>query len=256
MYRLIFCNPGRMAHSVPLSRSSRQPGLVEFNRWATIGALPAKCRQITDMKTATRWIFVLAVSVWSTAYSAGHIEWFGYPVKDSVYKFEVYTGETDRWDSAAQDTPPLSPGKASLAAKKFVRTVPLRDDTKEWGLRSITLRQMSSAPKPGAPPVRAAGVPRGRYQAPHSDRCAAAAVCVLKPRSISGALRGQVPAEGVRRDRSSAPGEGLPHRTILNLNEPGLPILQLIRRGARPLLVYFAPLSISVLCTNDRKRVG
>ena len=136
-----------MAHSVPLSRSSRQPGLVEFNRWATIGALPAKCRQITDMKTATRWIFVLAVSVWSTAYSAGHIEWFGYPVKDSVYKFEVYTGETDRWDSAAQDTPPLSPGKASLAAKKFVRTVPLRDDMKEWGLRSITLRQMSSAPE-------------------------------------------------------------------------------------------------------------
>jgi hypothetical protein len=42
------------------------------------------------MKTATRWIFVLAVRVFSTAYSAGHGECFGYSVKDSVHKFEVY----------------------------------------------------------------------------------------------------------------------------------------------------------------------
>jgi len=42
------------------------------------------------MKTATQWIFALAVRVFSTAYSAGHREWFGYPVKDSVHKFEGY----------------------------------------------------------------------------------------------------------------------------------------------------------------------
>jgi len=42
------------------------------------------------METASQWIFVLAVRVFSTAYSTGHGEWFGYSVKDSVHKFEVY----------------------------------------------------------------------------------------------------------------------------------------------------------------------
>jgi len=99
------------------------------------------------MKTPARWIFGLVVSTLATAIYAGHIELSGYPAKDAVHKFEIYTGETDRWDSAVQDAPPLSPGKASLAAKKFVHTVPLRDDMKEWGLRTITLQQMSSAPE-------------------------------------------------------------------------------------------------------------
>jgi hypothetical protein len=89
---------------------------------------------------------VLAVSV-STALSAGHGEWYGTPNKDSVYKFEIYTGQVDRWDSATQESPPLSPGKASLAATKFIRTSPLRDDMEGWHLRSITLQQMSSAPE-------------------------------------------------------------------------------------------------------------
>jgi hypothetical protein len=41
-------------------------------------------------------------------------------------------------------------------------------------------RQMSSAPKPGAPPGCEAGVPRGRDQAPHPVRLKPAA-CVLSP---------------------------------------------------------------------------
>jgi prophage regulatory protein len=41
-------------------------------------------------------------------------------------------------------------------------------------------RQMSSAPKPGAPPACAAGAPRGRGQAPHPVRLQPA-VCVISP---------------------------------------------------------------------------
>ena len=99
------------------------------------------------MKTASRLIFVLAMSVWITAYSAGHIEQAGYPNTNSVYTFEVYTGEIDRWDSAKQDTPRLSPGKACQIAREFVRSVPLQGNMKEWRLTTITLEQMSSAPE-------------------------------------------------------------------------------------------------------------
>jgi hypothetical protein len=92
-------------------------------------------------------MIVLAVSVWSAAYASGHIEMFGEPVNDTHYKFEVHTGETDRWDSAAPGNPPLSAGKAAEAARKFVSTVPLRDDMKGWELRSIKLERMSPAPE-------------------------------------------------------------------------------------------------------------
>jgi len=92
---------------------------------------------------------ILALSWWAcaTACLAGHGEWSGYPTKDVVYKFEVYTGTADQWDSASTPTPALSPGKASLAAKQFVRTVPLRDDMKEWDLQSIALKRMASSPE-------------------------------------------------------------------------------------------------------------
>ena len=71
----------------------------------------------------------------------------GYPDTNSVYKFEVYTGEIDRWDSAKQDTPRLSPGKARQIARDFVHSVPLRADMKEWHSSTITLEQISSAPE-------------------------------------------------------------------------------------------------------------
>src|SRR5437870_1880059 len=112
------------------------------------------------MKTKLLWVFALAFGAWSTAYCAGHAEWFGYPVKDSIYKFEIYTGKTDQWDSAAKDTPPLSPGKASQAAQKFVRTVPLREDMKEWSLQTITLKRMASAPEEWVYTVRFDAVPK------------------------------------------------------------------------------------------------
>jgi hypothetical protein len=99
------------------------------------------------MKTTTRWFLVLAVGVWSTAYSGGHMEQMGYPNTNSVYKFEVYTGEIDRWDSAKQDAPRLSPRKACQAAREFVRKVPLQANMKEWHLSTIALNQMSSAPE-------------------------------------------------------------------------------------------------------------
>ena len=31
--------------------------------------------------------------------AGGRVVRYGYPTKDLVYKFEVYTGEKDRWDS-------------------------------------------------------------------------------------------------------------------------------------------------------------
>jgi hypothetical protein len=118
------------------------------------------------MNTATRWIVILAASVWSTACSAGHIELMGYPDKTSVYKFEVYTGTADRWDSAKQDAPPLSPGKAYLAAKEFVRTVRLRDDMKEWGLDTITLEHMSSAPEEWIYLIHFSAEPKANWNGP------------------------------------------------------------------------------------------
>jgi hypothetical protein len=98
------------------------------------------------MKKLACWIFILTLSISITAYSSDG-GWSGYPTKDLVYKFEVYTGKTDRWDSAKQDTPQLSPGKASLAAKEFIRTVPLQDDMKDWRLSAITLKQISPTPE-------------------------------------------------------------------------------------------------------------
>ena len=104
-------------------------------------------RQITYMRRAIRWFFVLAVGIWNTGYSAGVIEQMGYPNTNSVYKFEVYTGEIDRWDSTKEDAPRLSPGKACQVARDFVRTVPLRADMKEWGLSTVTLKRISSTPE-------------------------------------------------------------------------------------------------------------
>ena len=98
------------------------------------------------MKTATRWFLVLAVIACGSAFAAD-IELMGYPTPTVTYKFVVYAGKIDRWDSASQDSPPLSAGKASQAAKQFVRAVPLRDDMKEWRLSTVTLKRMSSTPE-------------------------------------------------------------------------------------------------------------
>src|SRR6267143_1102568 len=97
------------------------------------------------MRRSTMIIIGFLACICSTTCSAGHVERFGYPAKDLVYKFEFATGAADQWDSAAKEVPPLAPGKASQAAKKFVRTVPLRDDMKEWDLRTITLMRISPA---------------------------------------------------------------------------------------------------------------
>ena len=79
--------------------------------------------------------------------SRGQLEQHGYPDKDVVYKFEVYTGEKDRWDSENEQSPPLAPGKAARLANAFIATVPLADNMKAWSLSTITLRRMSSAPE-------------------------------------------------------------------------------------------------------------
>jgi len=92
-------------------------------------------------------VLVLVACACATAYPAGYLEQYGYPLKGVVYKFVVYTGEKDRWDSATQYAPPLPPGKAARAAKEFVGKVPLRDDMKVWSLATITLRRMSLAPE-------------------------------------------------------------------------------------------------------------
>ncbi len=93
----------------------------------------------------TRQILALAfvTGTCAASYAGGHAEWAGYPVEGVVYKFEVYTGLKDRWDSTKQDAPPLAPGRALRAAKQFISKVPLREDMKEWGLRDITLQTLS-----------------------------------------------------------------------------------------------------------------
>jgi hypothetical protein len=98
------------------------------------------------MKTATRWFLLLVVSACGSAFGAD-IELMGYPTSEVTYKFVVYAGETDRWDSAKQDAPRLSPGKACQAARAFIRGVPLQDNMKEWRMSTITLERMSAAPE-------------------------------------------------------------------------------------------------------------
>lgn len=61
-------------------------------------------------------------------------------------------------------------------------------------------RQLSSAPKPGAPPGCAAGAPRGRDQAPHPAGLQPA-VCVISPAPFRRGVAGRSPAEGVWQDR-------------------------------------------------------
>ncbi len=71
-------------------------------------------------------------------------------------------------------------------------------------------RQLSSAPKPGAPPARAAGVPAGPRTG--AAPCPASAGSVRhQPRSISRGVAGRSPAEGVRRDpRARRQGKAFP----------------------------------------------
>ena len=78
--------------------------------------------------------------------AGGHMDQYGYPTKELMYKFEAYTGEKDRWDSEKQEAPPLLPGKAARLAQAFVVNVPLDEQMKEWGLRTITLRRMAARP--------------------------------------------------------------------------------------------------------------
>src|SRR5713226_1504810 len=83
------------------------------------------------------------VGIGVTTCIAGHLALFDYATQDAKYTFEVYTGATDKWDSATSDEPPLAPGKAIRIATKFVRTVPVRDGMKGWRLRNIKLQRMS-----------------------------------------------------------------------------------------------------------------
>jgi len=57
------------------------------------------------------------------------------------YRFDAEIEKTDRWDSAKQEGPALSPREAIQIARKFVvQNVPPPYDMREWGLCGISLR--------------------------------------------------------------------------------------------------------------------
>jgi len=118
------------------------------------------------MKNAKLWIFVFTLAVWVKGYAGGHIELSGYPTKNLEYKFEIYTGAIDRWDSVAQEAPPLSPGKAIHIAKKFVRMVPLEESMEKWDLHTVTLVRMASSPEEWIYKIRFDGSPKGVWNGP------------------------------------------------------------------------------------------
>jgi hypothetical protein len=65
------------------------------------------------------------ISGTSSFCSEGGFTWIftGSPREGLEYKFNVPLGEKDRWDSVAQETPPLSPGKALRLAREYVEKV-------------------------------------------------------------------------------------------------------------------------------------
>ncbi len=77
----------------------------------------------------------------SSAYAAGHISLKAY-TKDLVYTFEVYAGETEKWDPNVQPAPPLAPGKAAAIAKAFIAKVPLDENMKDWSIDTIALKSL------------------------------------------------------------------------------------------------------------------
>lgn len=82
-----------------------------------------------------------------TVYAGGQWECRGDTYLEGMtYKFEVYPGEKDRWDSAKHDAPPVAPGKPIRAAQKFVAAVPLMHSMKEWSIQSISLERLSPSP--------------------------------------------------------------------------------------------------------------
>ena len=87
------------------------------------------------MRSTPILMLALVESISCSAHAASFARWKGYPTKDEVYTFELYSGPEDGWDSAKQDTPPLPPGKARQLAAEFVSKVTLRADMQEWRLR-------------------------------------------------------------------------------------------------------------------------
>ena len=67
--------------------------------------------------------------------SEGAFRWIftGCPREGVEYTFNVSLGEKDRWDSFAQETPPLSPGKALRLATNYIeRLAPQSEQPVPW----------------------------------------------------------------------------------------------------------------------------
>jgi hypothetical protein len=106
------------------------------------------------------------VTITSIGFSAGHAQFQGYPDKDKVYTFEVYTGERDRWDPNTTDSPPLAPGKALRIAREFVKKVPLPETMSGWDLERLTFTPMSQNPPEWIYLIRFSGHPAGNWNGP------------------------------------------------------------------------------------------
>ena len=79
---------------------------------------------------------------------AGHLESGSYPTEGVTYKFEMYTGASDKWDPTKSDEPPLASGKAIRIATEFMQTVPLGSEMKCWDMAGVTLKRMSYTGEP------------------------------------------------------------------------------------------------------------
>jgi hypothetical protein len=115
------------------------------------------------MKLKTFLCLVLVLSFLITATFADSAMWSSRPLEGVDYKFEVFPGKTDQWNSAIQDSPPLLPAKAILLAKKFVLTVPLPEEMSRWELNSISIEQMQPAPEEWIYIVTFSAVPKGNF---------------------------------------------------------------------------------------------
>ena len=131
-----------MALAVPLSRFTPRVG-----GGSAFFVRPQLCTRhgvpTLPMKNITSFLLVAVVGMSLSTCFAGHLGTAGSPTTNLTYEFTVYTGEGDKWDPAASDEPPLTSGKAMRIATKFVQTVPLRDDMKNWELTSVKLERMS-----------------------------------------------------------------------------------------------------------------
>jgi len=111
-------------------------------------------------------ITIIALLVSTSAFAGGHIESKCYPPDGTIWEFEIYTDDTDQWDSSKSEHPPLSPKNAKDLATAFMQRVPLGDKMTGWSITTITLRRMSEEPEQWIYEAHFIAIPPGDWNGP------------------------------------------------------------------------------------------